>query len=82
MCQFPVFFQTTRNIPPGMGRSYREELDNSETLRARNLFADAKLAKVNLLESSDAELLPPDDALPLNDICHECIHCMRDREAF
>jgi hypothetical protein len=63
-----------------MGKSHREELNNSETLRARNLFADATFAKINLRESSDAGLLPPNGALPLNDICHECIHCMRDRQ--
>jgi hypothetical protein len=56
-----------------------EELNNSETMRARNLFADAKFAKVILLESSDAGLLPPNG--DLNDVCHECIHSMRDREA-
>jgi hypothetical protein len=64
-----------------MGRSHREEINNSETMRARNLFAVAAFAKVKLLEFSDAGLLPPNDGLPLNDICHECIHCMRDREA-
>jgi hypothetical protein len=63
-----------------MGRSHREELNNSETMRARNLFADANFGKGILLESSDAGLLPPNDALPLNDICHECNQCMRGRE--
>jgi hypothetical protein len=80
MCRFPIFLlQTIRNIPPGMGRSRREEINYSEKMRARNLFADAKFAKLKLLEFSDAGLRLPNDALPLNDIRHECIHCMRDQ---
>jgi hypothetical protein len=46
--------QTTRNYPHAVGRSYRVELNKSESMRARNLIADAKFASVNLLESSHA----------------------------
>jgi hypothetical protein len=37
-----------------MGRSYRVELNKSESMRDRNLIADAKVASANLLESSEA----------------------------
>jgi hypothetical protein len=63
-----------------MDRSHREELNNSETTRVRNVIADVNFARVNLLESPDAGPHPPNDALPLNNICHECFHCIRDLE--
>jgi hypothetical protein len=72
--------QTAHNLLHGMGRSHREELNYSETMRVRNVIADVKFAKVNLLEISEAGPQPLNDVLPLNDNCHECIHCMRDLE--
>jgi hypothetical protein len=72
--------QTARNLPHGLGRSHLEQLNYSETIRVRNVIADVKFAKVNLLEFSEAGPQPLKDALPLKDNCHECIHCMRDLE--
>jgi hypothetical protein len=40
------FLQKSRNLPQGMGRSHRDELNNSETMRVRNVIADVKFAKV------------------------------------
>jgi hypothetical protein len=72
--------QTARNPPHDVGRSHREELNYSETMRVRNVIADVKFAKVNLLELLEAGPQPLNDGLPFNDNCHECIHCMRDLE--
>jgi hypothetical protein len=72
--------QTTGNLPHGMGRSHREELHYSETMSVRNVITKVKFAKVNLLEFSEAGPQPINDALRLNNVCHVCIHCMRDLE--
>jgi hypothetical protein len=74
-CRFPAFyfplFQTTRNLPHGMGSSYQEELNNNcQAMRARNLIADAKFSSVNILESSEEGRQPPNDYLPVIIICH------------
>jgi hypothetical protein len=47
-------------------------------MRVRNVIAHVRFAKVILLEFSEAGTQPLNDALPLNNICHECIHCMRN----
>jgi hypothetical protein len=63
-----------------MGRSYRVELNKSESMRYRNLIADAKFVSVNLLESSEAGPHGTVNALPLKNICHGCTLPMRDPE--
>jgi hypothetical protein len=82
MCRFPAFIVSSNSQSShGMGRAYQEELNNDGlTMRVRNLIADAKVASVDIMESSEAGPQPPNDTLPLNNIYHGCITPKRDLE--